>query len=252
MLLNQFDQGASIAPTQSVADDAEAQTWRRFSVRAGDNISGDAGDDQYFSIDIVNLTNGQVDSSWTAGDYSTAAQAIAAFCTSLTPILNSRYTINRLTAYVMAFNPYSNSKPLAPTGPPDEAWTLATLGGGVNTVPAQPCSTVTELTPVRAHWGRFYLPTLGGNAYAISGHLTSSAVDTIANAAGAMYDLLHMNQLWPVVVSTQSNKAPLRALQGVTGIKVDDVPDVIRRRRLQHATYSKTLPVPAALQQPAA
>jgi hypothetical protein len=42
---------------------------------------------------------------------------------------------------------------------------------------------------------------------------------------------------------TQAQKADLRGLLTISEVQVDDVPDVIRRRRAHTTTYRKVLPL---------
>jgi hypothetical protein len=53
----------------------------------------------------------------------------------------------------------------------------------------------------------------------------------IGNATDTLYDGLHTDHFNCCVPCTQLDKQPVRALLGVTQLAVDDIPDVIRRRR---------------------
>lgn len=257
VLWNAFEFGQEIGAAAAGAGEPATTTWRRAQVRTIDVISNDDADDQYFTIDLINYTNGVPDSTWTATDYQQATDAIGDFTGALAPFIPTRYTFSQIAYYIMAFQPYGNltadGKPgpdFVNSGPPDMVSPITRACTGPGTIAAQPCSTVTEETPSRANWGRFYTPTLGTSAYQVSGRLTTAVVDTVAGAAETMYYALNGNQLIPVVPTTQSQKQKVRVLQGVTGVRVDDVPDIIRRRRPKYPAYRAIRPL-AAQQQPA-
>jgi hypothetical protein len=125
---------------------------------------------------------------------------------------------------------------------------VAGTGSGSNVqLPHQVAISVTERTMLRKRWGRFYLPSPTSVAMSLgSGRLSSSALTTIANAASALYTTLLGVDLVPVVYSraqpargTKKGGSlppkPAAALK-VNTLQVDNVPDVIRSRRLKHVT----------------
>jgi hypothetical protein len=57
------------------------------------------------------------------------------------------------------------------------------------------------------------------------------------------YSGLSANEFFPVIPITQSQKSRVGALEQVTQLRADDVPDVIRRRRFKHASHKATQPV---------
>jgi len=247
----QYDYGSQAGPIGSVPGDLEAGSWRKFVMHYENTISGDAADDQYFSIDVVNITNGAVDGTWTDEDYDYVMQTLAGMCNALNSDVASYLTFKQVLAYIRAFNPYSNSKPFADSGPPDRILAANAPGAGQPNVAPQACTTITELTPSPKHWGRMYSPTLGVTSYGSSGRLSTATIDAIANNVHDRYETLMSAQYFPVVPTTQSDKQPARTLQTVTGVQVDDVPDVIRRRRHKNTLSKVTLPLATAQQQPA-
>lgn len=241
VIWQQFDHGAEFAPTQGEAGDPLAGTWRRFVWEWEDLVSLEPADTQMFSIDLANITGGQLDGSWTDADYTTVFNQLQTYTTQVALQTASRYKCTAIKAYIKAFNPYPVSsdpgdpfrKPFAPTGPPERIHVPNALGSGSATMPPQVCTTVTEITPSRAHWGRFYTPTIGATAITSSGRLLASAAQALATNTAVTYEALQQAEFFPVVPVTQSNKIPLRALQVVNAVQVDDVIDVQRRRRLK-------------------
>jgi hypothetical protein len=57
-----------------------------------------------------------------------------------------------------------------------------------------------------------------------------------------LYSALATAELFPVVAVTQVDKAPSRGLLTIDKVTIDDIPDVIRRRRPRNTVYRKTLP----------
>jgi hypothetical protein len=93
------------------------------------------------------------------------------------------------------------------------------------------------------HWGRFFLPAAAATDYGSDGRVDPSVRSEIANAAATMYSAWSHAGLVPVVASTQTNKTPTRQLLTVDHITVDDVPDVIRTRRLHGVSSRTTVPI---------
>jgi len=243
-----FDWGDPFQST-GTTDEENPGSWRRFVSKWEDTSSAQTADDQYFTMDVVNITDGHVDGSWTDTDYTNVHGLIATFNAAIAGSICNRYHHTQIAAYVMAYNPYSNPKPFAQSGAPVRTWPANVTGAGGSLMAAQVCSTVTEETPVRKHWGRFYLPTIGGSVLDVNGRVLVANVDALATAAHDAYQNLMFNQYWPVVCTTQVDKQPLRALQGITGVRVDDVPDVHRSRRLKFAAHRKILPIVTSAQQ---
>lgn len=115
-------------------------------------------------------------------------------------------------------------------------------------MPPQVAVSVTEKTSARVHWGRFYMP--GGVAAFFAdndGRLDMSNVGTtFQGAAVTFYNSCRSANMTPVVFSIQKPErltkkgATLPAVEavayGVTAIQVDNVLDVIRRRRYSAPT----------------
>lgn len=242
-----YDYGASIIGAGGT--DAPDE-WRRFVAHFSDTVSASPADDQQFTVDVVNYTNGNIDSSWTQGDYDLVTAAFDNFGPSFMPHVSNRMVWDRVDAYRMAFNAYSNSKPFAESGPPDYSRAYAVTGGDPQAIPPQSCTTITERTLTRANWGRMYLPSFGANAWAGSGRLGGNNMNAIAQGYHDFVVTLGQAELFVVVPATSVQKSPLRALQGIQAVSVDDVPDVQRRRRFKEALSHAILPV-TALTQPA-
>jgi hypothetical protein len=97
---------------------------------------------------------------------------------------------------------------------------------------------VTEETAVRKRWGRFYIPGFVVTDVSTSGRFAGSVITQIADAAQTMYN--EMNGAGRGFVSYRRADA---TFQLVSGIRVDDVPDVIRRRRFSTTLNRQLRPV---------
>lgn len=255
-LLDFYDE---INPQPINETDPLAHEWVRWQCRVEHLGSTETADDQVFSLDTFNWTNGAVDNSWTDLDYQTAANRIGPFMQAISTIMPNYLRFYQLAAYKMSFNDYNavdhtTGKPLgpfAPSGPPVKQYTLIYAGTGTEGSHPAGCSTVTEVTGERKHWGRIYTPTLRSTVYGANGRLATTICDQLAAAYATMFDALAADELPLCVPITQNNKQPFRMLTNVIGVRVDDVPDVHRSRRPKRAQYHKILPTPAATQQPA-
>jgi hypothetical protein len=243
-----FDYGQAINGVKAETGAAEATEWRRFVAHWDDTTSVEAADDQYHSIDVVNYTGGQVDSTWNQADHDYVTAAFLNFVVAIAGSTCSRYACKDVKAYRMAYNDYSFVKPFAESGPPVHAASTNTLGAGGSTIAPQICSTISERTPVRANWGRTYLPTLGSSMVDSGGRLTTACVDALANAYSTLANSLHAQDFFLVVPATSSNRSPVRALQNVTEVAVDNVADVHRSRRHKNQTHRLIIPTPAPLE----
>jgi hypothetical protein len=99
-------------------------------------------------------------------------------------------------------------------------------------LPPQVAISVTEETAIRRRWGRFYLPGLTEAAVNAEGRVETGTVDTIANAAHTMYEAMRTSGREFAV-----HRRTDGSYQLVRQIRVDNVFDIIRRRRHSVTTY---------------
>jgi hypothetical protein len=225
--------------------------WRRFTISWHLSTQTDPADYAYTTFDLVNITGGLVDNTWTAGDYSAVTSAFGtALTTYSTNFLSSSAQVGGIKAYRMAFTqlpssppiPPDRDRPFAPTGPPDFQQALSSIGSAQGVVTPQVAFSTTDKTAYPRHWGRNYWPFPGAfTASNTDGQVSSAAVDLMATMIHTLYDTLQGLEFYPVVPITQMNKLPARALVTVDQIQVDSVLDVIRRRRPHTTRYRKVL-----------
>lgn len=100
----------------------------------------------------------------------------------------------------------------------------------------QSSQNVTFQTASRKHWGRAYPPAPASDQVTANSRFTTAACDAVGGAWDVLLNAMGTNAtvFAPVVASLQH-----RGLLTLVAVKVDDVPDVIRRRRPKLKTYEK-------------
>jgi len=239
---------AYIGPYHAIEGEEPPDEWRKLVLHFEDTSSSDPNDDVNVSFDIVNITNGDIDSSWTDSDMSTVEQVFDDAIVNAGLTFPSRLRFGEFKWYRRAFNPYpvdpvvgTPDKPFMDSGPPIRITTLSHLGDGA-TVPPQLSLVVSERTAWPHHHGRVYWPMSGGSAIDGTGHATTSFVDGVASIFAGLYASLADREYQIAVPVTQVKNTPARALIGVSEIWVDNVIDTQRRRAFETATYTKKLP----------
>lgn len=133
-------------------------------------------------------------------------------------LISNKYKIARVKTYQEGAPP---NNPIADTP-------VSLLGSGTSTpLPPQVAVTVTEKTFTPREWGRIYLPGFTTATSNLSGRLSSTHVDQVADWAEAMWqDFPTPNVHVPVVFQRSTEEE-----HQVLSIQVDDLFDVQRRRR---------------------
>jgi hypothetical protein len=144
---------------------------------------------------------------------------------------------------------YRPEDPL-PDGRPLQVWPLPKpFTGAANPMFApQTCCVWTERTETRKAWGRVYFPAPTTQHGTTSGTFAPTWIAKLATEAKKMYDAWAANDIQPVVVTTKElvyNRVPFPPMYDeinvnffheVLEIRVDNVPDIQRRRRHEAAT----------------
>lgn len=220
--------------------------WRRAVIHwTRGEASASPEDDAVCTFDIANVTNSEIDGSWTAGDYAACDSAFGTFMTSISAYQSVHYQANEVRYYRMQFaSPMTFERRFVPSGPPEHVFPFAAGGAAAgDALPPQVAFSVTEKTAIPRHWGRFYLPGFAeGMSAGISGRWLPNIVDEVAAITRNLYQSLGNSEFFPVVASTQVDKLLAGSLIGVTHVGADDIPDVIRRRRHEDSTHKVFLP----------
>jgi len=230
-------------------DQGDADTWDHVECIWTMAGSADPRERYVTTFDIVNITGGNIDNTWTQADFDTVEAEIAGICSSWTANMWTGNTFTQTRHYLRRFNPEGDIHPFAISGPPAAVYSHNVLGGASGPMPRQVAVTSTELTPYARHWGRNYWPCPAAPLVGSTGSLGSLYQTTLAQLVHDRYAALQDKDYFPVVPVTQvqpgGKKTPIypyRGLLGVTGVQVDDVFDVVRRRRQAVAGSRIVLP----------
>jgi hypothetical protein len=216
--------GTSAAAGVGVAARRAVLHFDRTAVRASE-------DDAEMHFDFLNYTGGTPDDSWTSGDYTTVEAYLATWWASVKPYVMTNVSLREIRWY------RAGPGIVAPN-PAERVHAVGVAGTSASQkLPQQVACSITLRTAVRRSWGRTYLPALTTTFLASDGSFTSSAIDAVANATGTLATSAAGGDFPLVVVSKH-----LSALLHVEQIEVDDVPDIIRRRRFDGTTYRKLVP----------
>lgn len=161
-----------------------------------------------------------------------ATNKIKTFWTNVAASIGTQHILREVKWYeVQTTAPRSTFKESILTG--TAPGTPGTSGGAV--LPPQVACSVTLKTVPRRHWGRFYLPGFTATQLDDSGHRgawKATTCDTVAAAAATLCSTTGGNApiIWNRLAGTN---------YGITEVQVDNVADVVRRRRMRRATYKK-------------
>lgn len=190
------------------------------------------GDADVCHFDFLNMTGGSPDDTWTTTDFTGLETKIESFWTALVGQISSHYRLTQINWYrVGSGAPHPN--------PAERALTLTTpiAGGfGGHTLAPQSACSLTLRNGVRKSWGRTYLPLVALSLDS-TGSISHADVDTIAGAANTLVTSASSTDM---ILGTYS--ARLNAFLACEHVEVDDVIDVIRRRRWKASTYKKIIP----------
>jgi|tagenome__1003787_1003787.scaffolds.fasta_scaffold20874887_3 hypothetical protein len=245
----------------ATSDESPPTEWRYLQWRFQRMTPvGTEEDVAIITMNIVNVTGGNNDPTWTAGDYTACEAAITELWTALKVHVNPSHTLTRIDWYVRAFNPevpvgqdvrvvpgpgQKQLNRFVRSGPPVHMTVINQAGSGIGAQEIyQAAMSVTFKTATRPHWGRLYVPGMGTSEIGGSqGRFDLSRITDVANKFAEFQDDLAQQGFHLVVPATQQDHLYAQGLNWVTDIVVDDIPDVIRRRRPKQAV-SKVSGVP--------
>jgi hypothetical protein len=154
---------------------------------------------------------------------------------------------NRWTQAEFVWRNFGAAYPLDETGAskPGPIWRVTPLtnpGTSIGTaLPDQLAATVTYRTPSRKHWGRSYWGGLSQTAF--SGESYGKLADTyVTELAAGFHQWMDANSNEASTVNLWVWSPRHRGVLSVTQISVDDVPDIVRRRRAKNASFRATHP----------
>lgn len=232
---------AWLSPSLAGDEPATEPAWMRWTLQwAVSTPAGLTDDYRQVKVDVLNITSGAIDTTWTAGDFTAVRGALWTMWSGMSGWVPPSHTLKEIRAYRMSFNP-SDPGPgdrvagnglFLPSGGPVYREIVTSSGVGSGTVlPAQVAATVTLRTAHPKHWGRAYWPTPYAAAFDSLGRLGSAYRTSLADGWHDMADTLGTAGFLVCVPVGQADNHVFHGLLGVTEYVVDDVPDVQRRRR---------------------
>lgn len=183
---------------------------------SGEAISGQAG---------VGLGN---------ADMAAAEADLDTWHTSFKDKIASAWTLAGYTwRDFRASNPISDKTGLSMYSPVKRTTIRSVVGTDIGiALPYQVASTITFKTGSRKHWGRSYVPGLSATALSTNGRIGATYESAFMGAWTALYNGLFANSIATDIVVWSPK---YRAIMAVRELQVDDIPDIIRRRRAKQA-----------------
>lgn len=185
-------------------------------------------DDMNMHFSFMNITGGDPDDTWTSTDYSTLEALLATWWTTQKQYCGTYARFSRILWHKVG-------KGIGKPNPATRILDIVSPVNGTGTVvqPPQCACAITLRTGLRRHWGRTYAPL--HSALDANGRLTSTQRSNISGAAVTLLQAALAADFQPVVYS-----ATKQIVFGVEAVGVDDVVDIVRRRRWKNVV-SKTL-----------
>lgn len=215
-------------PTLGTSAAAGSGVGVRRCVLHFDRTAGYVGaDDAESHFDFLNITGGTPDDTWTDTDYAT----LEGFLDTWWATLKANMSTNIKLA---GYHWYRHGPGITGANPAQRVTTRSVPGVvGSSMVAPQVATSVTFRTAVRRSWGRTYLPgpSVSSGSWDSGGLFSSAWVTAVATPTNTLiHDAIGAD--FPLVVV--SNR--LSAVLNVEALEVDNMPDVIRRRRYRNAT----------------
>jgi len=183
------------------------------------------------SIDLLNMTGGSPDDTWTDSDFVSAEGKIDTWWNAIKFMATTKIVLDQIRWYRIGPG-------LPPPNPAVRVTDKNLAGTATASLPPQVAVTLTEKTVPRRQWGRLYLPLNTMTGVGPEGRIDSGAVTALITSSDVLYSGLNASELVPVVYSKTRGKA-----YAVETIQVDDLYDVIRSRRYDKPTIRETRPV---------
>jgi hypothetical protein len=184
------------------------------------------------SMDFLNVTAGNPDSTWVEADFGTLETLLDAWWGAINDFVSAQHTLREYRWYrvgpgVGVPNPAVRVMPRGTAG-----------GAGGTPLPPQVAMTITERVAPRKHWGRMYVPSPTTAAVAGDGRIATTTYNGLLNATANLYDGAQDADFIPVVYSETK-----RRFLAVEKLQVDDLFDVVRSRRFDRPNNRAIFPV---------
>lgn len=191
-----------------------------------------ADDDMTVHFDFLNMTSGEPDDTWITSDFTGLETLLTTWWGQAKGQSDPKTKLREIRWHRVG--PGND-----PPNPAVRIYVLPSMVAGSGTAGAsvaQVACSVTFRTAVRTSWGRTYIP-FNGVAPDAQGRWSTTLVDLVATYTNALLVSAAAADMHLVVTSLAKSAA-----LNVERIEADDVPDIVRRRRLKHTVYRKLLP----------
>lgn len=176
----------------------------------------------------VNTLHCQVtDGGWTTDDRDTFHTALATLFNDIKGYISANVKLDELRYY----NVPAVSGPYGDPAFTETAVGLVGIAAATGELPPQCACSITLHTASRRHWGRIYLPGLATGTISY-GRFSTTFVDGLAGSFDTFATTLRSGAQG-IVIWDRTNWTPRDVQTG----RVDDVVDVIRRRRFDHSYH---------------
>lgn len=222
--LRGFTDGKFVEGSDGVASPAHFQ---RLQIRYDVSRSGLQTDVYENVIHFVRSDAPNVGTEATDTQKASIETAFGTFWGNVKSYCNPEVALSMYRWYGLTF-----TDPLS--GPPTRVSDVTNVAGtaAAPTIP-QASTSITMRTPSRRHWGRIYLP---GAKLSPGGFMSNTDTDSLASYFRTFVLAAAAGGLTPVIYSPAKE-----ALMSVSDVEVDNVVDVVRRRRPKASTYKKIL-----------
>lgn len=205
----------------------------RFSRTAPAGMREDAAQ---IDFEFINFSAGVVDNTWIDADFTALEGYIDTWWTAVKAVVSSTHILDEFRWYKFGPSLPLSAKGNEEPGPPVRVTDRNVAGASTfQALPTQVAMSVTFKTPVRKRWGRFYLPGVDASRLDANARWLSATRTTVGAATDALIASASTNDFAPIVYSPTK-----RAAFGISAVQIDDVPDVIRSRRLRE-TGARTI-----------
>lgn len=220
----------AVQPASTLGCHGVRMSWSR------DTPAGTTEDRATIGFHVAKVVGGGLFSPLTLAELPAIETALDTLLTTLKPHMSTEFHMleYRWFEHRASHAAYPDGSEVV--GAPVRITAKAIAGtAAVNRLPDQDSATVTWRTTSRRHWGRVYFPGLTPNEMSAYGRLDSAYVDALAGAWHVFIASLVTNAQ-TLGVWTYRKKAFL----DLSELRVDNVVDIQRRRRVKQSSYAKS------------
>jgi hypothetical protein len=210
----------------------------RVSLRFGRLVpAGAREDDMFISLTLAKIVGGGLYSTLLPAELASAETALGVWVSNWSGVASSGVSCVEYIWHELRANHNTTPKGSEAVGPAVRRTTIAVAGANASSrQPDQLAVTETFRTASRKHWGRIYVPGLALPSYDTTyGRITNTRCDSLATATRTL-EASWSALSFQLGIWTWKYKAFLP----LSELRVDNVADIIRRRRAKQATYFKS------------